>query len=196
MYKKINDMHPQNGRHVKEDGFTVNLADIFNSVYDRDELVMNTMPYIAIKNGYSFASGKIFNAVPSNGYAVMRMTTGSKFCYVNYTVASDGFCFFGTHHDVVTTSPGTPHFITNRNHMQSETPTADIYHTPTYTQLGTRSVERMNTVGGGPAKGGGVDGDAMAFVVRPNSEVYFVAQNKSKTNTNINIVINWFEKGV
>lgn len=189
----INSKLIQTGRILKEDGNVVNQADILDSVHYIDEISTTTYPYLSLRQGRSYVAGKVFAAVDANEYAVLEFRNGTKNIYISYSVVSDGKCFYGVYANPVITASGTPVNIFKRNALYSVEPTATVFHTPTYTSLGTISVERINPTGSGPAKGGASAGDEMASVVPAGAVALIAVQNQSTTASDINIIVNWIE---
>lgn len=185
-------IRPYAGVLVKDDGSTINTADILDSVHYIDEISTTTYPYLGLRQGRSYAAGHIFEGVITDAYSVVYFVSGAKECYLTYSIATIGQTYFGVYTGATITDDGTSLHIASRNAIPAISPTAAVYHTPTYSSLGTLELPRMTTENG-PAKGGSETGDVMALVVAPYTAGCIAVQNKAATANNINIIVNWVE---
>jgi len=193
LFNKIGSMQPQNGRFVKEDNYTLNLADVVGVLNVKDGFHITTTENNAQAEGLSYVATKIFDAVAAEGLAIMHFKTGANIAVVTFGFSSDGAMRYYTYTSPIITGNGTSNRILKRNLVTLINPTASVFHTPTYSSLGDKETERATPISSGPAKGGTAGTESRVLILPPNTSVFYVAQNKSATAAVISADINWVE---
>lgn len=166
---------------------------LLNAAFRVDEFQIVSREDEQLKNGRSFIAGRIFPAVADDGWAVLHIKTGANIWVGEFTVLAEGKAYFGAYINPTFTVGGTEMTVGLRNRVSVNAPTTKVFHTPTYSNLGTTYAERLIGAAGNPNSSSGGVGVAPVLVIPPNTSFFIAAQNKRKSAADVNIVAAWYE---
>lgn len=148
-----------------------------------------------IHDGNHYNVSHLFTAVADDGFALLRITTGSTMeLHFTFEVDSESKILIDVLEGTTYSGDGTAVTAFNNRRSSANTTDATIRHTPTIDAAGTIIDQHMaGAAGGTPAATaiGGVGGNQNEWVFKIDAEYLIRVQNKDGTNTK-DIVINAF----
>ena len=166
---------------------------LLNAAFRVDEFQTVSREDEQLKIGRSYIVGKIFSQVGDNAWAVLHIKTGANIWVGEFTVLSEGKAYFGAYVGPTFTLDGTELVVGLRNRVAVEAATTKVFHTPTYSALGTSYAERLIGAAGNPNSSSGGVGVAPVLVMPPNTSFFIAVQNKRGSAADVNIIAAWYE---
>lgn len=182
------------GRFVKEDGNTVNFADILQTVFQHKSIVDVSIESEALLDGKSFAAGYVWNNVANLAFCVLHLFTGAQPCLTSFNVQATGLTDYGAYLDPTLTGNGTSVDVVARNLNTDLVALARVYRDPTYSNIGTIQIPRFLGGGANPAKATGGDVFERILILEPNTHYIFAAKNSAgAVQDRMGITVDWIE---
>lgn len=192
----IENMHPINGRVVKEDSSYFNKADYLESLKNGYPLSVMDFTRVEADKGNLHTVSKRITSLADDGFARIRIKApADKKVALVLTLNATGKVYYNSYLNSTYTSNGTTISIFNRKTDILSQPSTLAYLNPTIDILGVQRSEDLLAGSTGPNKIGGSIADGTATFLMPGDDILLEIQNKvgSSQTIDVNFIINFLE---
>lgn len=173
---------------LDKEGDTANVHD--------GALIMIDYVHEKIHEGVFFDAQHVFATVANNGKVYLRFKTTTKEAHLTIALSVDGNTLFKSYIGTTYTADGTEITAFNRliDSGSEETPTVEVYHTPTIDTLGTSRFNQFIPGGSGPLSTGITGSDRIETIISAGKDILIELTNVSGVSQDyIGIVAEWYE---
>lgn len=188
-------------REFTEDGvtFAARAVTLAPSDETTGAALVITTEHHEVHEGEMFHAGHTAASVANGGNLTLLLRTGAKECHTVFEVFAGGQVTVSLYEgsEILEGDEGTALVAYNMKRSSANTPTAEVYHTPTVNDLGEVALVNARILPGGNSPqtrvGGGIR-QGIEWVLAPSTDYVLRAVNSSGSAVAVNLALEWYEE--